>query len=906
MDFRKIEQKWQKKWDKAKIFEANPGNKKKFFFTVPYPYTSGTLHVGHGRTYTLGDVTARFHKMLGLNVLWPIAWHITGTPILAISKRIENNEKNVIDEHVEYVKLHNPDKAEEIVKGFVNPENVANYYSSVMINDMKELGCSIDWRRQFTTGEPIYNQFIRWQYYHLNSLGYLKRGEHPVFYCPSCGNPVTTDDVKSGDQLEMTIGEFYLLKEPFEDGYIIAATLRPETIFGVTNVWVNPDDKYVKAKVDGEVWYISEECAQKLKDQNRNVEVLESFAGSKLIGKEVTIPLADRRVVILPASFVDDGIATGVVNSVPAHAPYDYVALEELKNDAAAIVKFGLDKNYIERIKPISLIAVDGFSEFPAIDVVKKMGIKSQKELTQLEKATQEVYNAEFYRGVLTETCGDLAGIKVSDSKQMVFDKLQEKNLIDKMFESLTKDAYGNFVSDIRCRDGTKVVVKVLKDQWFLDYANEGWKEKTKNLLAQMEIIPDAYRKSFESTIAWLREWPCARNRGLGTRLPYDERWVIESLSDSTIYMAFYTIVHLIRKNKIQQDQLTKEFFDYVFLGKRTAKEVSKITDIPEEIIENMRKEFLYWYPMDERRTAVAHLSNHLTFFLFHHAAIFPENLWPKRISLNELLIAEGKKMSKSLGNVIPLVFAIRKHGADAVRLYLTYAADTNSTLDWREKEIETVERRLWRFYEICQKLVRSKAKQRVKSKVGRWLISKFYQNLLEATESLKNYQFKQYIQKMFFETLNEIEYYQMRTDGKDIIPKDMVADWILSLSPVIPHVCEELWHSLGKKSFVSIQEWPKVNEKKIDKEVLELEDILKRTVEDLNHVVELVGKKDKAYLYVVTEKEFDYFSEAIKYLEKKIGFKKVAIFMVSDKKKYDPQNKASKAKYGKPGIYLE
>ena len=174
-----LERKWQNIWQKRGIFEPKVDTSmKKFFFTVPYPYTSGTLHVGHGRTYTLGDITARFMRMQGFNVLWPLAFHITGTPILAVSKRIENGEKSVIKEHENYVSLHDPQKAKEIVKSFVDPNNVAKYYSSVISKDMIELGCSIDWRRDFTTGDKIYNQFIKWQYHHLNKLGYLKKGEH--------------------------------------------------------------------------------------------------------------------------------------------------------------------------------------------------------------------------------------------------------------------------------------------------------------------------------------------------------------------------------------------------------------------------------------------------------------------------------------------------------------------------------------------------------------------------------------------------------------------------------------------------------------------------------------------------------------------------------------------------------
>jgi leucyl-tRNA synthetase len=127
----------------------------------------------------------------------------------------------------------------------------------------------------------------------------------------------------------------------------------------------------------------------------------------------------------------------------------------------------------------------------------------------------------------------------------------------------------------------------------------------------------------------------------------------------------------------------------------------------------------------------------------------------------------------------------------------------------------------------------------------------------------------------------------------------------VLILSPIIPHTCEEIWYKLGHKNFVSLEKWPEADESKIDKKVLELEDIFKKTIEDLNQVLKL-AKGDNAYLYFVTEKELEYFKDNLEYLKQQFKFKNTKLFLAKDQKKHDPQNKASKAKYGKPGIYLE
>ncbi|TAL46858.1 leucine--tRNA ligase [archaeon] len=883
-DFKTIETKWQKKWIKSS--EANPDKKKKYFFTIPFPYTSGTLHVGHGRTYTLGDVTARYLRMKGLNVLWPMAWHITGTPILAVSKRIEKGDRKVIDEHIDYVSLHNPENAKEIVETFKDPENVAKYYSSVISKDMQELGCAIDWRRQFTTGDKIYNQFIRWQYFHLNRLGYLKKGKHPVFFCPTDNNPVTTDDVKGGDALEMSIAQFYLIKFKAEDGYLVAATLRPETIFGTTNVWVNPDSVYVKAEVNGETWYISRAAVEILQNQEFKIKVVSEITGSSMLHTEVEVPFASKKVPVLPASFVNAEMGTGIVFSVPAHAPLDLIALRDLEKSGEA-----------KHVEPIGVVAVKGLSDIPAADMIEKFGIKSQDEAEKLEKATRELYTQEFYNGMMKENSKWMSGMKVDQARKKVSEMLASMNLSSKLFESQVKDLDGNPVKEVFCRDGTKVIVKLIDNQWFLDYADEKWKDAARKLLGKAKVAPELYRKYFSDSLAWLHEWPCTRNRGLGTRLPFDEKLLIESLSDSTIYMSFYTIVHLIKENRVKPESLTNAFFDYVFFGTSNSKKVAAATKVSQKLLERMRKEFTYWYPLDERRTTPMHIPNHLSFFVFHHAAIFPENLWPKSVSFNEVLIAEGRKMSKSLGNVIPLTKAVRKNGADAVRLYLTNANDISSTLDWREKDVELVGRKLERFLEIATH------KGKGELAFDKWLVSKFYRNLEEADKAVENYEFKKYSQKIFFETLSDVEHYISRAGGSAV--NQIIEEWLLALTPIIPHICEELWSKMKKKGLISAESWPKVDPKKIDNDVLKMEEIFRKTIEDLNQIIRIAGKKENAYLYIASPKELEYFEASKDYLQRQFGFKKLEIYKSSDAG-YDPQNKASKAKFGKPGIFME
>ena len=160
---KQIEQKWQRKWEEAKVFEADPDPKKpKCYITVAYPYPNSPQHIGHGRTYTLADVHARYMRMRGYNVLLPMAFHYTGTPVLAMSKRLADNDRDLIHDFVNVYKV-----PKEKLKEFTEPFKMARYFHEEIKVGMKAIGYSIDWRREFTTIDPTYNRFIEWQFQKL-------------------------------------------------------------------------------------------------------------------------------------------------------------------------------------------------------------------------------------------------------------------------------------------------------------------------------------------------------------------------------------------------------------------------------------------------------------------------------------------------------------------------------------------------------------------------------------------------------------------------------------------------------------------------------------------------------------------------------------------------------------------
>jgi leucyl-tRNA synthetase len=832
----KIEEKWQKRWEEAKIFEANPDpSRPKFYITVAYPYPNSPQHIGHARTYTLADAYARYMRMKGYNVLLPMAFHYTGTPVLAMARRLAENDQELINDFINVYKV-----PKEKLKDLTDPLSMARYFHEEIKEGMKRIGYSIDWRREFTTVDPQYSRFIEWQFRKLREKGYIKRGSHPVGWCPKDENPVGQHDTQ-GD-VEPEIGEFTLIKFKHGEWVLPTATLRPETVFGVTNIWVNPEATYVKANVDGEKWIISRECAEKLTYQGRQVSILEDFTGKELIGKKATNPVTEDEIYILPADFVDPKNATGVVMSVPGHAPYDYVALENLKSETQKLVEYELKVEEIKSIGAISIIEVPGYSELPAADVVKRMGIKEQTD-PKLEEATREVYRNEFHNGKMKGNTGKYAGMSVAEAKERIKYDLTASGKATTMYELMNRP--------VKCRCGAECVVKIFEDQWFIDYGNSEWKALAHKCLEKMKIYPEELRVQYKYVIDWLREKACARKSGLGTKLPWDPNWIIESLSDSTIYMAYYTIAHHIKKHNIQPNQLTDEVFDYIFLGKGNPEKIAEKTGIGPSILESMRREFLYFYPLDSRHSAHELIPNHLTFMIFNHTAIFPEELWPRQIVTNGVVTMEGAKMSKSFGNIIPLREGLATYGADPIRLSVLATAELLQDADFSPAVAKAMRGKLERLYKlVLQNIQTTGEREGDITTIDKWMLSRLQGHVEKATEAMEKLEMRKAIQTILFELDQDLQWYQRRTKAKQSVVREVLKSQILMLTPFAPHICEELWEIMGYRGFASQAPWPKPDKTKVDLKAEESENLVKKVLEDTRNIIRATKVKPQRVFY--------------------------------------------------------
>ncbi len=820
-DPHEVEEKWQRKWTEAKIFQPEPDAREKFFITIPYPYLNGNLHAGHTRTFTIGDVIARFKRMQGYNVLFPMGFHATGTPIVGLAEQIQKKDPETIRV---YNKLH--EIPIDVLDTIQTPEQIVEYFSREAEAAMKSIGFSIDWRRKFTTTDPHYIKFITWQFNLLHEKNRVVRGAHPVRWCPNDENPVEDHDILKGE--DATIIDYTLIKFEFDGDILPCATLRPETVFGVTNLWLNPKNDHVRIKVNGENWIVSKEAFFKLKFTDKKVELIGKVNGEELIGKKVKNPVTDSMVFVLPASFVSPDNGSGIVMSVPAHAPYDYLALRDLKG--TDLTGYGITED-VSGIPLISLIKVPEYGKYPAVDAVNELKVKDQND-PKAEEATKLVYRREFHGGVLTETTGKYADMAVSKIKDILTRDLIDRGVADVFYEFSEQP--------VICRCGATCVIKMVENQWFLNYSEPSWKEEVYRCLRNMRIIPPEIRVDFENKVDWLKDKACARRKGLGTRLPWDREWMIESLGDSTIYMCYYIIAKYL--DKFTPEQLKEDFFNYCLLGDGTLDDVAAKTGIALETIKSIRSDFEYWYPVDLRSSGKDLIPNHLLFFLFHHVAIFPEVYWPRAIAINGFVSLEGQKMSKSKGPLLTLKSAVKEYGADITRLYILSTAEHVQDADWRAADVDSTRKQVERFYKTAFDIIRSDDKDDLKL-IDKWMLSKLQYRIRETTDALDKMQTRRAVQNAFYLLMNDMKWYERR--GGKAARRDILGTWVRLMAPFTPHICEELWSELGG-DFISLAGFPVQDAALINKGAELAEEVTGNTLRDIEEILRLIKIKPK------------------------------------------------------------
>ncbi|EMC95239.1 hypothetical protein BAUCODRAFT_123701 [Baudoinia panamericana UAMH 10762] len=761
---------------------------------------------------------------------------------------------------------------EEIHK-FADPQHWLKFFPPLCQRDLTNLGCRIDWRRSMVTTDanPYYDAFVRWQMVRLKEMGKIRFGKRYTVYSPKDGQACMDHDRSTGEgvgvqeytALKLRVKEWAEAARSKVHGkvpeggnvYFVPATLRPETMYGQTHCFVGPGITYgiYEMEKGKEYYFISERAARNMAFQNifpkwGEFPKVAELQGADVIGTLVQAPLSVHKdgIRILPMESVKASKGTGVVTSVPSDSPDDYATMMDLikKADYYKIKKEWAD------LEILPIIETPSYGNLTAKYLVETMKINSPKDAKQLAEAKDLAYKEGFYQGKMI--FGEFAGKSVEEAKPLV-----RQQLIDNGEAFAYAEPEGLVVS----RSGDECVAGHL-DQWFMNYGtpersgDSSWQpavlEHVKNEDGEhLNTFSTEVKNNFMNVLDWLAQWACARSYGLGTKLPWDKSQLVESLSDSTIYMAYYTIAHLLHKDifgkergdaNIGAEEMTDEVWDYLFC--RTDS-IPSSTSIKKDTLERMRREFEYWYPLDVRISGKDLIQNHLTFFLYVHVALFKPEYWPRAIRCNGHLMLNGEKMSKSTGNFLTLSDATNKFGADATRIAMADAGDGIEDANFEETVANATILRMFELRQWCESVIQdarllkgdesythvkenerhknNDAIQRTGAKVF-WddVFENELNGLVRTTEDeYEATNYKAAIKSGLYDFIGARDFYREATKAAGVgMHHDCVKRYVelqaLMVTVVAPHWAEYIWLEVLKQpETVQNAQWPSVPETK-------------------------------------------------------------------------------------------
>ncbi|KAK2686455.1 hypothetical protein QWA68_015146, partial [Fusarium oxysporum] len=859
-----VEKKYQSVWADDKIFEVNAPtiNEYPLDSTIPtelrdkypvwmgtmaFPYQNGRLHAGHVFSVSKVEFGAGVARMQGKRALFPMGFHATGMPIKAAADKLKMEIQQFGQDFLMYEEGETPVEAsipvstrrEDATKyssskskskaktaklkyqfqimesmgickneihHFADPQYWLTYFPPLAKEDLTSLGCRIDWRRSFITTDinPYFDSFVQWQMRVLKKQDKIKFGKRYTIYSIRDGQPCMDHDRSEGEGvgtqeytgLKMKILQWNKWPKELPQNacvFMIPATLRPETMYGQTAVCVSPKITYGIFRASKDEYYvITHRAARNMAYQgifakDGEIDHVVDVSGADLIGALVHAPLSVHTdgIRVLPMESILPGKGTGVVACVPSDSPADYITIMDLRKKAQF---YGIQQEWTE-LEIISIIETPR-SDLIAKTLVEDLKIHSPKDAIQLEKAKNIAYTDGFYKGRMK--IGLCAGETVQSAKSKVRKQLIDKGLALSYYEPERK---------VVSRSSDDCIV-ALMDQWYIDYGEDSWKKLALHHLHNgLNTFGDETRNAFDGVLNWLNQWACARSFGLGSRLPWDTQFMVESLSDSTIYMAYYTVCHLLHEDiyghakgslDVEAKQMIDEVWDYILCRRELGQDVLQ-SGIPESSLKTMRRSFSYEYPLSLRSSGKDLISNHLTFCLYVHLAIWenqPE-YWPEGIRCNGHLMLNGEKMSKSTGNFMILQDLVKKYGADATRIGLADAGDSISDSNLVEDLMNSAILRLYTLREWIEDTLKSPLRSGELNFVDNIFANEMNTLAGDAIKCYDETSYKMALKAGFYDFNNTLSFYKEQSAAVKM-HRDLVSRFVelqcLLMAVIAPH----------------------------------------------------------------------------------------------------------------------
>ena len=731
-NFKKIEPKWQKKWEEQQAFKAVDGSDKpKFYGLVEFPYPSGAgMHVGHIKAYSSIEVLSRKRRMQGYNVLFPIGFDAFGLPTENYAIKTNTHPRVITDQNIEK-----------------------------FTNQLKSVGFSFDWSRVIDTTQEDFYKWTQWIFLKMFENGLVFRDKTLVNYCPSCKVVLSNEDSQGGkcdichsDVIQKSKDVWYLRITQYADKLLEGLkdvdypanikqqqvnwigkstgafvnfavdgidetlqiyTTRPDTLFGVTFMVIAPEhpliDKYADRITNmDEIKAYREECAKKTEFER--TQLVKEKTGVCIQGLEGVNPVNGKKIPIYIADYVMMGYGTGAIMAVPAHDQRDY--------DFAK--KFGID----------------------IIQVIKGGDIEKEAYT-----GDGEMINSDFLNGYTNK----------KDSIERMLEELEKKGIGKAGVQYKMKDwafnrqrYWGEPIPIVHCPKCGDVAVP--------------YEELPLRLPKIEDFQPGEDGQSPLARIESFVNCKCPKCGGDAKR----ETDTMPQWAGSSWYFLRYIDPH--NDNELAaMDKLN------------------------------------YWMPVDWYNGGMEHVTRHMIYSRFWHHFLYdigvvntPEP-YAKRSAQGMILGADGDKMSKSKGNVVDPLDIVKEYGADTLRTYVLFMGDYGAAAPWNDSSVKGCKRFLERVAGLTDIMTDASADPDMEVK--------FHKAIKKVTADIEAMKFNTAI-ACLMTLINDIY-----TAGS--ISRDDLVIFIKLLCPFAPHLCEEMWESVGGEGFLSLSKWPEYDETK-------------------------------------------------------------------------------------------
>ena len=823
MDFKRIAEKWQKRWEQARIFEVKEdSSKKKFYCLEMYPYPSATLHMGHLRNYSIGDALARFKRMQGFNVLYPMGYDAFGLPA-------EN----------------------AAIKHGTDPEEWTLNNIKAIKKQQQRMGLSYDWNRQIQSLEEEYYKWNQWIFLKFLEQGLAYRSNALANWCQTCGTVLANEQVVDGKCWRCS-GE-------------VEQKLLEQWFFKIT--------QYAEELLND---------IEKLEHWPERVRIMQRNWIGKSYGTLLHFDVCDK-----------DGNKSGMKISTFTTRPDTVYGITYLVLAAEHPLVIDLTRNtpraadvkkFVEEVKKKSIIERTAEGK-------EKNGIFLGKYfINPFNGDICPLYAADY--ALLEYGTGAVMAVPTHDQRDFEFAKKYDLPL--KVVISPTDwELNPEKMNRAYIEDGVLV--------------NSGEFDGMNNREAIEEISKFAEKKGFgqRTTNYKIRDWLISRQRYWGTPIPiiYCDACGAVPVPEKELPVKLPKGVKFTGQGNPLATSSTFMNVACPQCGKPGRRE----TDTMDTFVDSSwyflrycspkesklpfdKSAVQYWMPVDQYIGGIEHAILHLLYARFFTKALRDIGLLDvdepfTRLLTQGMVIKDGAKMSKSIGNVVDPAEIMDKYGPDTARMFILFAALPEKELDWSDQGVHGIYKFLQRIAALVEDPVEYRKDTNNKDK---HIISKLHATIKTVTERIDKFQLSLGIGALM-EFVGDINKYKSDPVHEQIY-KELLQKLSLLISPFTPHLAEELWEKLGGKGFVAVTSWPEYDEGKIDRKAEAREELVSQTISDIHEVLKLMKleKPKKITVIVADTWKYDFFSRLKQELEKTFDQRELMkTLLSSDLKQY-------------------